>query len=122
MLLLHCADLIFSTRIRAEASAAGAAIGVARSLEVLRSRLESCGADGGPAASPRLVIVDLDAPDALEAVRAAAAAASRPRVVAFVSHVRGDLATAAREAGAHEVLARSAFVGRLPALVVEGGA
>lgn len=121
MLLLHCADLIFTTRIRAEASAAGATVGVARTLELLRSKLESIGDASSGAAALRLVIVDLDAPDAIEAVRTAAAHASRPRVVAFVSHVRGDLAAAAREAGAGEVLARSAFVGRLPALVSGAG-
>lgn len=119
MLLLHCADLIFTTRIRAEAAAAGATVGVARNLDLLRTKLEGCAAEGGPAL--RLVIVDLDAPDAIEAVRLAAAAAGGPRVVAFVSHVRGDLAAAARDAGAGEVLARSAFVGRLPALAAEAG-
>lgn len=121
MLLLYATDMIFTARIRAEATAAGAAIGVARGVESLRKKLDPSAADAaaGSAASPRLVVVDLDADDAIAAVSASAAAKHRPRIVAYVSHVRADLAQAAREAGADEVLARSAFVVRLPRLAAE---
>jgi DNA-binding NarL/FixJ family response regulator len=65
-------------------------------------------------AEAMLLIVDLDAErDPVEAIRTAAAVAPRPRIVAFVSHVRADLVAAARAAGADEVMARSAFVQRL---------
>lgn len=39
------------------------------------------------------------------------------RVVGYLSHVQGDLATAARAAGCDMVLARSAFVRQLPELL-----
>jgi hypothetical protein len=38
-------------------------------------------------------------------------------VVAFLSHVQAELAAGARQAGADEVMARSAFVNQLPALL-----
>jgi hypothetical protein len=43
-------------------------------------------------------------------------------VVAFASHVRADLIAEARAAGADRVLARSAFVAELPALVARAQA
>jgi orotidine-5'-phosphate decarboxylase len=120
MILLYATDLIFTTRIRAEATAAGATIHVARGVDSLRSRLEAL--SEGAAAAALLVIVDLDADAALDAVRVSAESQARPQVVAFVSHVRADLAAAARGAGADQVMARSEFVRRLPALVQEHSA
>jgi len=133
MILLYATDLIFTTRIRAEATAAGASVQVARGVESLRSKLQALSGAGGVTGSPppsvgdsrtlpgtaALVIVDLDADAALDAVRAAAECPTRPRVVAFVSHVRADLASSARDAGAGAVLARSEFVRRLPELARE---
>ncbi|MCA9284232.1 MAG: hypothetical protein KDA22_03390 [Phycisphaerales bacterium] len=108
-MLLYCSDLIFQTKIASTAGALGGAVRVVRSVDRLREALTSAGA--------AMVIVDLDAEDAVEAVEAAASASPQPRVVAFVSHVHAELAQAARAAGANEVLARSAFVARLPSLV-----
>ena len=67
------------------------------------------------------MIVDLDGArvpwrDALAALRAEPSLRELP-VVGFLSHVRGDLAEAARAAGASRVLARSAFVAELPRLL-----
>ncbi|HMN97368.1 MAG TPA: hypothetical protein PKC43_12920 [Phycisphaerales bacterium] len=111
-MLLYATDLIFTTRISAEARAQGARLEIARGLTSMEGRL---------ADSPELVIVDLDADDAVAAISAAAATSPRPRIVAFVAHVRADLAAEARSAGADEVLARSAFVARLPGLVASLG-
>jgi CheY-like chemotaxis protein len=43
------------------------------------------------------------------------------RVLGFLSHVQGDLAAAARDAGCDVIMARSAFSARLPAVLVEYG-
>lgn len=104
-------DLIFATKIRGTADATGGSVKLVRDTAGLSAAL----AEGGV----RLVIVDLNA-DRLDpgaVVRAAKASADPPRVVAYFSHVQGELAKAAREAGADEVMARSAFVERLAGLV-----
>ncbi len=62
-----------------------------------------------------LVFIDLECPDAMGAIARCRERTSR--IVAFGSHVRKDLLDAARVAGADEVLARSAFVKRLPELL-----
>lgn len=110
-------DLMFLSRIREAARAAG--------IEVCAVRGE---ADLVAAArrEGRLVLVDADSERlpwraALAALRAEPASAALP-VIAFVSHVRADLAAAARAAGASRVLARSAFVLELPELVARARA
>ena len=60
-----------------------------------------------------VVIVDLSRAGVLEALRGIAAG----RIIGFGSHVERELLAAAREAGCTEVLARSAFFSRLPALL-----
>jgi CheY-like chemotaxis protein len=109
-------DLIFSTKITGTAKALGATVLVARSLEKLGEHLSATTAD---AHQPPLVIIDLNASglDALEAVRTAKSHPAKPPVIAFLSHVQVDLAAQARQAGADEVLPRSAFVARLPELL-----
>jgi len=104
-------DLIFATKIRGTAEALGSSVKLVRDAAGLSAAL----GEGGV----RLVIVDLNAErvDAAAIVRSAKAGAGAPRVVAYFSHVQGELARAAREAGADEVLARSAFVERLAGLV-----
>jgi len=70
------------------------------------------------AGRPALAIVDLHAPGALEAVRAARAdPAGELPVIGFYSHVDPALAQAAREAGITQVLTRSAFTARLAAIL-----
>jgi CheY-like chemotaxis protein len=99
------ADLIFASRIRAAAAAAGMRTLFARSDDELMEA----------AAQADLILLDLDA-------RWLDPSASIPRlrqdhttpIVAFVSHVRTDAIEAARAAGADRVLARSAFVKQLP--------
>jgi CheY-like chemotaxis protein len=105
-------DLIFLSRIREAAARAGLEVSVARATaEVLAS------VRGGA----RLVLVDADSTRLpwAEAVRALGADPSvrAVPVVAFLSHVRVDLAERARSAGCGRVLARGAFVRELPVLM-----
>ncbi|MCM2255822.1 MAG: hypothetical protein NDJ94_09145 [Vicinamibacteria bacterium] len=105
-------DLMFKSRIGEAARAAGIAVHAAP-----RGRLvDTCRESGA-----RLVIADLDdrgrdALPELAALRAEPALAS-VRVVGFLSHVDAARAVAAREAGLERVMARSAFVKELPALL-----
>jgi hypothetical protein len=62
--------------------------------------------------SADLVIVDLGRPGVLEVLPDVAAP-----TVGFASHVDRDLLAAARTAGCDQVLARSAFFGRLSSLL-----
>lgn len=71
-----------------------------------------------------LLLVDLDAgwldaPAVISELRRDPATAAVP-IVAFSSHVQRDAMAAARAAGADEVLARSAFLHRLPGLLAGG--
>lgn len=107
------ADLMFASRIRATAQALGANVGVhARPAALL---------DAARQHPPRLVLIDLDARawDAAAVVRDLKQdeRTASARVVAFVSHVRQDAIEAARSAGADRVLARSAFVRELAAIL-----
>lgn len=111
--LAAVADLIFGARIRGAAEQQGVALTFARSLAELQAR----------APGVRTVLLDLDArwldaPSAIRALRAAPETAT-VRIIAFVSHVRADAIEAARAAGADRVLARSAFVRELPALLAQ---
>jgi DNA-binding NarL/FixJ family response regulator len=111
-IMVVCTDLIFSTKITGTAKALGQPCAVARTPEKLAELL----ANAPPEA---LLIVDLNAAglDPLAAIQLAKAHAWPPRVVAFLSHVQADLAAAARQAGADQVLARSAFTERLPEIL-----
>ena len=108
-ILIVCTDLFFGTKITGTCKAVGRAFAVARTLEKLGTLLEE-----EPAG---LVIVDLNvtAVDPLAAIRMAKGKGLR--VVAFLSHVQVELAAAAREAGADDVMARSGFSVRLPEIV-----
>lgn len=110
-------DLMFASKIRATAQATGAVVGVhARPAALL---------DAARRHPPRLVLIDLDArswdPTALVRDLKQDERTAAVRVVAFVSHVRQDAIDAARSAGADRVLARSAFVRELPAILTDAG-
>lgn len=120
-MVLYCAaDLIWATRIRGAAEAAGVVSRPVRDLAMLEARLADA-----PADSPvRGLIVDLEAPAALELIRrvrgAGATAAERAiAVVAFGPHVEVERFQAAKEAGAERVLARGAFDRQLGEILVE---
>jgi len=105
-------DILFLSRIREAARGSGVEVRSVRDkAELLAAAREDT----------RLVVVDADSvrvpwPEALAALRAEPSLGEIP-IVAFVSHVRPDLALTARESGAARVLARSAFVRELPELV-----
>jgi DNA-binding response OmpR family regulator len=103
-------DLMFSTRLRDAARHFGHDCDMVGKAADVAGRLE--GTD--------LVIIDLMVPGggALEAVGAARAAGVT--VVAYGEHVRADVLQAARDAGADDVLTRSEFTRRLPALLGAG--
>jgi PleD family two-component response regulator len=113
MILALVADLMFSSKIRAAAGASGADVRFARTAEdaVAQAR----------ALPPSLVLLDLNAaplaPVETIARFKADSALAGVRIVGFVSHVQSDIIAAARAAGIDEVLARSAFVSRLPELL-----
>ena len=94
-------DLMFASKI----TAAGVPVRVVREVSALAT------ADGSH------LIVDLNQPGALDAAVAWRARTGRP-VVGFVAHVDTATIAAARAAGIDRVLARSAFVQQLRAVLV----
>ena len=101
-------DLFFRAKIEAVAKVAGVPVRFAGSVE------DALGAT--------TVLVDLaDGARAIEAVSALKRGPEATVVVAFGPHREGEAFRKAREAGADRVLARSAFVERLPELLRTGG-
>ena len=118
MVLAAVDDLLFSSKIRATAKAAGVELIFARSpQEVI---------DQARAQKPSLVIFDLNSgktdPVATIAALKADPALASIRTLAFASHVHADLIASARKAGADEVLPRSAFAANLAGLLVSSTA
>jgi DNA-binding NarL/FixJ family response regulator len=108
MVLVAVDDLLFSSKIRASAKQAGVELTFARSPEEILGRL------GLEAA---LVIFDLnsgktDPINTISALKADPDLAGL-RAIGFASHVHTELIAAARNAGADQVLPRSAFAGNL---------
>ncbi len=98
-------DLMFSSKISAEARAAGAVV------RIMRDPAQLADADAP------LLLVDLNQEGALEPAAAWGQARPGRRVVGFVSHVDVERIEAARALGIDHVLPRSAFVRQLPALL-----
>ena len=114
--LAFVADLIFASRVKGAAQAAGVAAEVLQSADRVLERAR--------ARRPPVVLVDLEARggagvELVRRLKADAATAEVP-VVAFASHQNADVIQAARAAGAERVLARSAFVKSLPELLRPG--
>lgn len=107
------ADMLFGSRIRGAARATGAEVAlIGRPDELQRRAAEQ---------PPTRIILDLDhrrvdMPQLIRALKADPVTSGIP-VVAYVSHVNADAIAAARAAGADRVMARSAFVNELPALM-----
>ncbi|PYS31783.1 MAG: response regulator [Acidobacteria bacterium] len=102
-------DLFFSSKISATAQHVGSEVVLCRTAE------------GVPPDAAR-ICVDLNAStfDPIEEIRKLKAGHSRP-IVAFLSHVQVDLKRKAEEAGADEVMPRSAFAQRLPEILGKMG-
>lgn len=101
------ADLLFAARIRGAAPGAVAVQSLARLLDAV-------------GAGTRLVLVDLQAREGVEAVGAVKAAVPGAEVVAFGPHVAEAALESARAAGADRVLVRGQFVRQLADLVGGG--
>lgn len=97
-------DLLFRSKIRAAASATGAAVSFLKDPH------------DAALSGTSIAIVDLDAPGAIDTVHALRDAWPSLRIVGYVSHVHTDRIRDARAAGA-DVMARSAFVTALPSLL-----
>ncbi len=107
MIAYFANDLLWMSKLRGGAEAAGVEAAPARTPERLRERLEA-GASG--------LAVDLDAPDrAIELITTARewiesrGGASSVRILAFGPHVDTASMERAREAGAGRVIARGAL-------------
>ena len=105
-------DLLFRSKIDDAARRAGVPLRVAKSVEQLDRHLGT--------STPAVVLVDLemaglDTPAMLERLRATPVGANVP-VIGFAGHMNVDVIHAAR-AGGVQVMARSAFVAQLPALM-----
>ena len=104
-------DLFFFARVTENARALGVGVETVDS----RSVLERMSSD-----PPDLLILDLHAPGDLIGLARALKAGDRVRavpIVAYYSHVDEARREAARNAGVDQVLPRSAFTARLPALL-----
>lgn len=112
--LVLTGDLFFRAKIEAVAEAQGTPVACVASLGEVERTLASA-----PGAAGRIVLIDLAhrEPDPEAAIRALKSRPTPPLVVAFGPHRDADAFRAARLAGADRVLARSAFVERLPELL-----
>jgi PleD family two-component response regulator len=113
MVICAVEDLMFVSKLRSVGSSAHRELRFVKTPEALLSEARRF--------TPSLVILDLNADrlrplDMLGALRSDPALAS-VRTIGFVSHVDVDRMTAARNAGVDAVMARSAFVSQLPALL-----
>lgn len=113
MIIAVLDDLLFSSKIRTAAAGSGTTVTFARSADAALSLVRE--------QRPSLIILDLDNPRT-DPIGTIATLKSDPATrdipaLCYVSHVRADLIEAARQAGADEVLARSAFTQRLPELL-----
>ncbi len=117
MIVYCCADLIFSTRIRAVCDDSKAPNRPARNVQMLENRLKQVD-DGKTNLPVTCIMVDLDlGDDALTLISTAKAFNPAIPVIAFGAHVATELLQAARDKGADFVMPRGAFTNQLPQLV-----
>jgi DNA-binding response OmpR family regulator len=110
MILYAAADLIWASKIKATADALGINTRPVRSPEMLDARF----ADSNPTA----LLVDLDkGEDALALIRHAREKSPAIWIIAWGPHVETALLSAARMAGADDVLTRGAMEKRLVELL-----
>lgn len=122
MIAYSAADLVWASRIKQTGLAVGVECRPVRSVAMLRERLGD--------SAVRALLVDLDAAEVgMELIAElrgphAGAREQAVRVVAWGPHVATGLLSAARDAGADEVLTRGAMASGLEAMLVrlEGAA
>ena len=112
--LMNNNDLFFVSRVQETARQLGIPIVVSPP----RHGLEICEVE-----RPRLVILDLQAPDAIQTAREIAGSRTGgvPRIVGYYPHVNTALRDEAVAAGVDEVLPQSAFTARLSRLLTDAG-
>ncbi len=108
-----CADLMFASKINATARAVAVDVRIVRETAQLLDAIDS---------AVQLVIVDLfsGGSDPVAAIAAVTALEGAPEILAYCPHVDGDLAQAARAAGAQEVWPRSRFANEVERVLVDG--
>jgi DNA-binding NarL/FixJ family response regulator len=113
MILLLSDDLIDASKTIASARAAGVEIAQVRTVAVLVDRISN--------SSPASCIVDLHFPglDIVDLVGELARDPTRPRLIAYGSHIDTDRLRAARQAGFDIVMPRSQYFEEMPALIPE---
>ncbi len=116
MILVAVDDLLFSSKIRTTAKQAGVAVTFVRTPAEIVEQAR--------AVRPALVIFDLNCAKCAP-IETIAAIKRDPdlsaiRTIGFVSHVDTDVIDAARQAGADDVMARSAFAGSLAEILLAG--
>ncbi len=106
-------DLLFRSKISEAARAAGIEVCFPRTGTKLLDKMRQ--------SPPDLLILDLNSSrfEPLELLRTVKSGEDTREVpvIGFLSHMQGDLALAAREAGCDRVMARSAFVQDLPKII-----
>lgn len=117
MVLVAVDDLLFSSKIRATAKQAGVEITFARSPDEILQQARTI--------KPALAIFDLNSAKT-DPVDTIAALKSDPelsaiRTIGYASHVHTELIRAARDAGADDVMPRSAFASQLAGILLSGG-
>ena len=116
MVLCVIDDLLFSVKISTAAKALGVDVYFERKAEDVMARIRE--------QQPQLVIFDLNSTK-LRPMEAIAEMKGDPalrnvRAIGYASHVQTETIKAARQAGADQVLARSAFVERLGEILTSG--
>jgi CheY-like chemotaxis protein len=110
-------DLLFRSKISETAEGVGVEAAFPRNPTKLLETLRE--------SPPDLLVLDLNSArfEPLELLRTVKSSDTLRdvRTVGFLSHVQGDLALAAREAGCDRVMARSAFVENLPRVLSGDG-
>jgi len=114
MVLAAVDDLLFSSKIRTTAKQAGVDLAFARSPQEILEQARLL--------KPVLVIFDLNSAktspiETISALKGEPELGST-RVLAFASHVHTDLIASARQAGADQVLPRSAFAANLAEILL----
>lgn len=109
-------DFLFRSKIRATAKQLGVEIAFAADAEEMLAKARDL--------KPSLLIFDLNAAktDPIPTIAALKAdpATAGIRTLGFVSHVDSLTISAAKRAGADEILARGAFAGSLPEILMAG--
>jgi len=117
MIVYCCQDLIFATKIRATADAAGVPSRPTRNTKALRNRLDQID-DGKPNDPVTGVVIDLEMGEqSLELIELTKSHDPNIPVIAFGSHVATQTLQAAHDRGADFVMPRSQFTENLPSIL-----